>query len=354
MFEFDREEFPEDVANLTQSRRSDKQKIKKKLLYFARYLKDICASVCIVEEGYPDQNLQSDLWASASYGDSTDDSTAKSPCIRLHFFKAEKKDSKKINKVLRSLVDVKTPVHSEKEELEDHALKTLAPFFLEFKDKYLGFMVIHLEGTKIVGTTCLSTYQIGKGVPVAGNTKPKQIENREIPAVREYAVNVVGHKMSVNSIGFQEQDGVTSACATCSLWSLFQMTSKKYQHHSPSPREITGLALGIDKHAPLTPGKLGLTPSDVEEAISSIPEIRPFSFYANLPCPNKHQRDDLDLILNFALPILGHGIPVILQIEKMGGTNPPVHAICLVGYNYTDGQGNVDRMITRVHLRSRV
>ncbi len=339
MFLFDEGTFPEKVANLTQSHRSNKSKVKDKLLYFARYLQDICASTVIVEERYTDQNLQSDRWACASY----DDSTGRHPCARLHFFDAKAEEYPEMTKILNSLMDTKSNNSSEREKLEDHNSKILMHFLTDsldsMEDSYLGFMVIQLEGTKIVGTTCLSTYPVGNGVPAVGNNKSTQTENREIPAVMECSVNLVGHKISVGSIGFREQDGVTSACATCSLWSLFQRTSEKYQHHSLSPGKITTLALGIEQHGSPLPAELGLTLHHIERAIRSIPGLHPFNITHS---SNEKSKLKLNAILNFALPILDYGIPVILQIEKIGYSNPPVHAICLVGYNYTDGQSNMD------------
>ena len=332
MFWFAQESFPDKVADLVRSHGLTKPRVKKKLLYFARYLEDICASVVIVEKGYTDQSLQSDRWAFAPY----DDSTVKPPCARLHFFRAEEKEDSKKNKNIVAC-----------------GLEETLSFLRNFKGKYLGAMVIHLERTKIVGTTCLSTYPVGKNVETVSSAKSGQTENREIPAVMEYPVNLVGHKMSVKSIGFREQDGVTSACATCSLWSLFQATSRRFQHHSLSPGKITALALGIEQHDYPLPAKLGLTLDHMEKAILSVPGIRPFN--ATHPSPDEKTRKKLNSILNFALPVLNYGIPVILQIEKIvkEGKKPPVHAICLIGYNYADGQDGANGQDHKTRTQAR-
>ena len=132
------------------------------------------------------------------------------------------------------------------------------------------------EDKMIVGRTCLKTYpsENGTDLPTDENRKECMI----IPATRKYVVNLVGHKLSLDSLAFREQDGVTSACATCSLWFTFQKTSKVYAHEVLSPGEITGRALNIRHRGSLFPSMKGLSPPEMILAIRSIPSVQAFYF----------------------------------------------------------------------------
>ena len=89
-------------------------------------------------------------------------------------------------------------------------------------------MVVKPLPKTIIGRTCLKTYE-------GQNT-------RFFPVLRPYGANIFGLDVKVNTLAFQEQDSVVAACATSALWSVFHGTGKLFQHHIPSPVEITKIA----------------------------------------------------------------------------------------------------------------
>jgi len=89
---------------------------------------------------------------------------------------------------------------------------------------YIGFVVVKPLPFTAIGRTCLSTF------PVDGQ--------RLYPITRSYDVDLFGLHITVESLVYQEQDSVAAACATSALWSAFNATGKRFQHHIPSPVEI--------------------------------------------------------------------------------------------------------------------
>jgi hypothetical protein len=101
-----------------------------------------------------------------------------------------------------------------------------------FSGSYLGFVVVRPLPYRLIGRTCLRP--------------PTLPEGAQFPAIRNYRVHLFGIDLEFPSLAFQEQDREVAACATSALWSLFQSTGATYQHHMPSPVEVTRAAT---KHA---------------------------------------------------------------------------------------------------------
>ncbi|NBQ68292.1 MAG: hypothetical protein EBU46_05445 [Nitrosomonadaceae bacterium] len=102
------------------------------------------------------------------------------------------------------------------------------------QEHYIGFVVVKPLPQTVIGRTCLKTYSSDNG-------------RREFPILREFAVNLFGLNLKINSLAYQEQDTVVAACATSALWSCFQGSGKLFQHSIPSPVEITKAAT---RHVP--------------------------------------------------------------------------------------------------------
>ena len=106
-----------------------------------------------------------------------------------------------------------------------------AQFQKQLQKSYIGFIVVKPLPKTIIGRTCLKTY-------------PDDNNRLYFPALRTYKVNLFGMPLEItDTLAFQEQDSVASACATSALWSTFQATGKLFQHRIPSPVEITKAAL---------------------------------------------------------------------------------------------------------------
>lgn len=95
------------------------------------------------------------------------------------------------------------------------------------KGSYLGFIVVKPLPRNIIGRCCLNVHRLGV------------LDENSKAIYREYEVNLFGLELVVDSLAFQEQDKASSACATNSIWTLFQITSKTYHHQNRSPHAIT-------------------------------------------------------------------------------------------------------------------
>ena len=175
-------------------------------VYFHEYFKKLKASTILVERHYVDHDYREDYagFYSRCFRSYSRD------CARLHFF-AEKIVASHFEMLLRG----------DNSKLSKHDLQR--------PDNYLGFIVIKPIPKTFVGKTCLLTY-------------PEELERR-FPITRDYAVNLFGIPLSVNTIAFQEQDLSVSACATSALWAAFQGTGKLFQHSIPTPIAITQIAM---------------------------------------------------------------------------------------------------------------
>ncbi|HCR1326669.1 hypothetical protein NP444_03625 [Pseudomonas aeruginosa] len=132
-------------------------------------------------------------------------------CGRLHFFRCGI-DHQKLDKLLLS---------------GDHDGLTLA----QLQDDYLGFVVVKPLTKTFVGKSCL---RIGDDL---GNGK-KKISKR-------YDVSLFGLQLSIDSIAFQEQDKVVSACATTAIWTALHALPWRDVRDIPSCSEITTAAINF-------------------------------------------------------------------------------------------------------------
>ena len=283
--------------------------------YISKYLGGIHTRTIIAELPYIDKDFLRDYWAFLSDGVSIE----KYRCIRLHFF-----DKEYIFKT------------SSRRKMSEMKWEDIHEFLAPESDSvsscnYLGFMVLLMtEDKMIVGRTCLKIHPSENGTNLP--TDEDRTECMIIPTLRKYVVNLVGHELSLDSLAFREQDGVTSACATCSLWFTFQKTSEVYAHEVLSPGEITGRALNIRRRGSLFPSIKGLSPPEMMLAIRSIPNTQAF-YFDPIDIQKKYTPPQacirLMALFDFAIPLLNHGIPIILILQN---AKEEVHAISVVGY----------------------
>lgn len=188
-------------------------KNKKQIQYIVNYLESLDAKTIVSERVYVDKDYSEDF--SSYYVKSFKD--YKGYCTRLHFFKNEfhhkhftelvKKEESNVSIPKRDQPDVNYTLNSK-----------------EAKDNYLGFIVIKPLPFTFIGKTCLKSYQ--------SNVLKKV-----------YHANLFGLELSVESIAFQEQDRVISACATTAVWSLLHALPERHNKHVPSPSAITLAAI---------------------------------------------------------------------------------------------------------------
>ena len=154
---------------------------KRQVSYIYRYLNDLNAKSILLEFDYTDKDYLEDY--SRYYVKSFNNNGHK--CARLHFF-SEEIDHGKLNDIL----------------ITGDANKRL-----NLQGAYLGFIIIKPLPKTFVGKTCLKNYPAFK---VEGKSKRC--------LYKEYEVDLFGIQLKVDSIAFQEQDQVVSACATTAIW----------------------------------------------------------------------------------------------------------------------------------------
>ena len=154
-------------------------------------------------------------------------------CCRVHFF-GKGADAGQINEILCGVFSNKW---------EERLNKV--------QQSYLGFIVFRPLPSTVYAKVCL---------------RPAVFDDSSL-AISDIDVHLLGAKLKVKTIPFQEQDSVVAACATSALWSAFQITGRKWMHCIPSPHRITRLATegGACESRPF-PSK-GLTIGDVGRAI---------------------------------------------------------------------------------------
>jgi hypothetical protein len=188
-------------------------KNKKQVQYIVNYLTTLGAQTIVSERVYVDKDYSEDF--SSYYVKSFKD--YKGYCTRLHFFKNEfhHQHFTELVKEEKSLVDIPKRDQKDVKYILDSKVA---------KDNYLGFIVIKPLPFTFIGKTCLKAYQ--------GNV-----------LTNVYHANLFGLELSVDSIAFQEQDRVISACATTAVWSLLHALPERHNKLVPSPSAITLAAI---------------------------------------------------------------------------------------------------------------
>lgn len=272
--------------------------------YLGEYLDYLKAKTIIIENNYIDRSYLEDY---SSYYSRCFNSYDKK-CKRLHFFK----DYKYLN--CFSDEEFRQWMFGEEGVLTNQRLK----------DNYLGFIVRRPLPETVIGRTCLETY------PEADDTK-----NRHFPVVKEYEVGLCGLRLKAKStLPFQEQDKITSACATSALWSLFHATSVN-SRQIKSPSNITQIATSGNyswKNDLPTPG---LTPEMMGAALKSEGlESLVINLRGDYP---QNAAGPLDKAKRLIYPYLRNGIPSLLAVDVFKKddtyTHRGRHAITVCGYS---------------------
>jgi len=100
-----------------------------------------------------------------------------------------------------------------------------------FRESYCGFLVVRPLPQRIIGRTCIRTYEEGH-----------RAGGRRFPVLVPYEAHLAGLTLGVPSVAYQEQDAGVAACATSALWSAFQVTARRFGHAIMPPVAITRAA----------------------------------------------------------------------------------------------------------------
>jgi hypothetical protein len=197
----------------------------------------------------------------------------------------------------------------------------------EVLGEYLGFIVIKPIPMTFIGRTCL------KALPQNESGYDKLIN-------RNYKANLFGLELSVNSLAFQEQDQVVSACTSASIWCLLHgLKLKKIK----SPAQIT---LAATEHTKIinTFPSIGLNPVEIERALEYF-DLRQYTI-----SPKGETKQDIEQLTSYVKTYIDSDIPLILGAEcyslSAGNNNYEKignHAVTIIGYGLNAGK--LDKLI---------
>ena len=274
---------------------------KKQIQYLFNYLQNLKAETVVCETSYTDKDYLADYqeyYVRCFHNYSN-------KCARLHFFSKPFNYSELISDVEKGEVD-------------------------NYKESYLGFSVIKPLPVTFLGRTCLKHYD--ETDDATDDAKRKYIS-------RPYKAHLLGIDLTVNSIAYQEQDKVVSACATTALWSLMHATIHLPISDIPSPSEITLNAISnYTSNINGFPNK-GLSDSEVIKTLE-FSKLKMHEFKVDskdgitIPDLNTHIKNHVDS----NIPIFA-GVSVYRRctkdkIYKFQGD----HAISVLGYKESDGK----------------
>jgi hypothetical protein len=273
---------------------------KNHFIYLKEYLgsAEINAQTIVVEENYISKDFLHDY---ASYYAQCFESYPKY-CRRVHFF----------NKSFGQ-EEFETIIIGEESENKD------------FWATYLGFIVVKPIPVTVIGYTVLKTYIAGEN-----------FESRNFWGIRKYTIHIFGNLVEIESLAFQEQDSVLSACATTAIWSMLNKASIDFHTILKSPSQITKDADNVSPDGSrLFPNK-GLNLLQICQAILNsglVSEIKQPDYEIKDANGNFLLRvvsnQYLKKILNAYSPI---GIPIILVVNVPNGSNYGLHAITVSGF----------------------
>ncbi len=265
---------------------------KTQLVYLFHYLKDLGAQSVLLEREYIDKDYLEDY--SRYYVKCFNNGGHK--CARLHFF--------------NDVID-----HS----ILDNVLKSTpnSAAYQAISKSYLGFIVIKPLPQTFIGKTCLKQYS-SQGVNGSSNKF----------LLKPYDVNLFGIRLHVDTVAFQEQDKVVSACATTAIWAALHGSQEKSVRQIPACSEITTNAINhIDGSSNRFPND-GLTNKQILRALDAeglkyhnepLDKVSAKRFFESV---KYHIDSDIPLIL---------GVTIRKPDEEDGG-----HAVTILGYAEKD------------------
>ena len=269
---------------------------KPQLNYLYRYLNDLCANSVILEREYLDKDYLEDYLK--YYAKCFRNKGPK--CARLHFFSI--------------YVD-----HSVLNDVLAHGPQSR--YYRPLCDSYLGFIVVKPLPMTFIGKTCLKHYP-----------KINQLSTKKVCITRKYDVDMFGVKLSVDTVAFQEQDKVVSACATTAIWVALHASSWSNEKQIPACSEITGNALNHIVGSNNSFPNKGLTNKQILRAL----DIAGLRYYNEALDENALTHDFFDTVKCH----IDSDIPLLLgaKIKTCSGKDLGRHAVTIIGYSIENGE----------------
>jgi hypothetical protein len=263
---------------------------KPQLNYIYHYLKELGAKSVLLEREYLDKDYLEDF--SRYYVKCFKNSGHK--CARLHFFDSEINHTS-FNEIL------KKGSSSKKYEA--------------LRKSYLGFIVIKPLQETFIGKTCLKQWP---------SLLPHSPDEKKCLS-RQYTVNLFGIDLEVESVAFQEQDKVISACATTAIYTALHGCSWQNEKQIPSSSEITINAINHTLGSSNGFPNKGLTNEQILRAL----DIAGFRYH-------KEAVDQVNAseLFDTVRCYIDSNVPIILaaQINYLDNSKKGDHAITILGY----------------------
>lgn len=189
----------------------------------------------------------------------------------------------------------------------------------QFSDEaYLGYVVIRPLPGVPVGTTVLRPYP---SAPLGGDRGFA----RRFYATRLYTAHVLGLRLEVPALGFQQQDVGVAACATTAIWVSLQQVRPDEEFPPTSPSDITRRASGGRVQAGREMPSVGLTPEQMCAA------IRDFGLAPTMSAAHDAWLGKAEILAN----LRSHRSP-ILVLEALDDPRRH-HAVAVVGAKLPSG-----------------
>ena len=194
------------------------------------------------------------------------------------------------------------------------------------KNNYLGYIVIRPIPKTFLARICLKSYY------------KNSTDNRykKFIILKHCRVSLFGISLEIDSLLFQEQDKILSACATTSLWT-FLHASYKTCKRLPSSSAITKSAYsknnGYEREFP----NRGLSTEMICRS------LRTYSFAPEYFDFSKDLNNSILLLKEYIYAYCSSNYPLILGVDvkdKKTGKSKGLHAITIVGYSIE--QDNID------------
>ncbi|MBF8273398.1 MAG: hypothetical protein HW380_2503 [Magnetococcales bacterium] len=195
----------------------------------------------------------------------------------------------------------------------------------ELQNDYLGFVVIRPLDGALLGRTVVRWY------PETLPYTPRVFE----PAARAYRVHVAGIPLTVTGLAWQQQDTGVAACATVSLWTLFQSSAFDEFHAIPTTAKITQDAHKSASLGERTFPSKGLNVYQMLEAIKE-QNLSPLVVMGEVQASNGSVSGfSKAKFASTCASLIRSGFPVIVMARIEG--QPIRHAVCLVGFRENHG-----------------
>jgi len=198
-------------------------------------------------------------------------------------------------------------------------------------DAYLGYVVIRPLPGVPVGTTVLRPYP---SAPLGGDRRFARI----FYATRLYTAHVLGLRLEVPALGFQQQDVGVAACATTAIWVSLQQVRPDEEFPPTSPSDITRRASGGRARTGREMPSVGLTPEQMCAAIQD------FGLAPTMSAAHDAWLGKAEILAN----LRSHRSP-ILVLEALDDSSRH-HAVAVVGAKLPSGPRDPDAQLPDVRV----